>query len=168
MFASYLQGDSSLLIGAHCSSLSKYMALESKARPEQGCGSTEPILSLSQTHLRSSQISSVMCFSPAKKDLGVLVDRKLDMSQHCALLTRNANWILGCIKSSAASRSGRGPCTSALHCEASPGALHPDVESSVQERHGPVGACPELGHRNPYEDRLRAGAVQHGEGKALR
>ena len=80
------------------------------------------------------------------------MDRKLDMSQHCALLTRNANWILGCIKSSAASRSGRGPCTSALHCEASPGALHPDVESSVQERHRPVGVHPEQGHRNDPRD----------------
>ena len=90
--------------------------------------------------------------SPAKKDLGVLVDRKLDMSQHCALLTRNANWILGCIKSSAASRSGRGPCTSALHCEASPGALHPDVESSVQERHGAFRARPEQGHKNDPRD----------------
>lgn len=42
------------------------------------------------------------------------------------------------------------------------------MESSVQERHGPVGACPELGHRNPYEDRLRAGAVQPREEKASR
>ena len=32
--------------------------------------------------------------------------------------------------------------------EASPGVLSPDVESSVQERRGPVGARPEEGHRN--------------------
>ena len=25
--------------------------------------------------------------------------------------------------------------------------LHPDVESSVQERHGTVGECPEEGHK---------------------
>ena len=37
--------------------------------------------------------------------------------------------------------------------EASPGVLHPDVESSVQERHGPVGVHPEEGLS--YEDRLR-------------
>ena len=37
-----------------------------------------------------------------------------------------------------------------LHCagETSPGVLHPDVEFSVEERHGPAGACPEENHKN--------------------
>ena len=46
--------------------------------------------------------------------------------------------------------------------EASPGILHPDVESSAQERHGAVGARPEEVHQNdlrvkhfPYKDKLR-------------
>ena len=60
--------------------------------------------------------------------------------------------------------------------ETSPGLLHPDVESSVQERHRPVGAHPEEGRKNDPRDGIpllrgqaeRAGAVQPGEEKAAR
>jgi len=90
--------------------------------------------------------------SPAEKDLGFKVDGKLDMGQQRALTAQKANRILGSIKRSVASRVREVVLPLCCVGEASPGVLHPDVESSVQERHGAVGACPVESHRNDAKD----------------
>ncbi|KAJ7399366.1 rna-directed dna polymerase from mobile element jockey-like [Pitangus sulphuratus] len=45
--------------------------------------------------------------SSMEKDLGVLMDNKLSISQQCVLVAKKASGILGCIRKSMASRSRR-------------------------------------------------------------
>jgi len=54
-----------------------------------------------QYRLRADLLQS----SSAERDLGVVADKKLTMSQQCAHVTKKANGILGCTKKSVASRT---------------------------------------------------------------
>jgi len=101
--------------------------------------------------------------SPAKKDLGVLVDEKLDMSCQSALAAQKANWYPGLHQKKRGQQvEGSDPATLLCSGETPPGVLCPALEPPAQEGHGTVGAGPEeatkmirgLEHLS-CEDRLR-------------
>ncbi|GAB0206155.1 hypothetical protein GRJ2_003081100 [Grus japonensis] len=115
--------------------------------------------------------------SPEEKDLGVLVDEKLDMTQQCALAAQKANSVLGCMSSSVTSRSREGilPLCSALlrpPCSAASSSGVPSTRrtwSCWSECRGGHGDAARAGAPLLWRPQAeRVGLVQPGEEKAAR
>ena len=106
--------------------------------------------------------------SPAKKDFGVLVDGRLDMSRQRALPAWEANCKLGRIRRKVASRT-RERCLSfilSLRGSTCSTMFRPEAPST---RCGAVGADPEEGHEDDQgaaAPLLRAGVIYYREEKA--
>ena len=83
------------------------------------------------------------------KNLGVLVDEKLEVSRQCAPAVRKTNNILGCTK-----KQGKGDDCFSLLCpyKVPSRVLCPGLGPSVQERCGAVGAGPEEGDKENERD----------------
>jgi len=100
--------------------------------------------------------------SPQEKDLWVLVDEKLDMTQQCAMAAQQAKHPLGCIPSSVGSREREGILPLCPALVDPPRVLCPALEPSARDRVGAVGVGPEeapamIRGLEPlcWEDRLR-------------
>ena len=109
-------------------------------------GSNEMHLGHSSSHCQYKLRDKRVHHSPAKKVLEVLLDVKMDHSPGSQSNPRLHQ------KKCGQHREGGDPAPLLCTEEASLGELHPDVETSVQERHGPVGTHSEEGHKNNPKD----------------
>ena len=107
--------------------------------------------------------------SPAKKDLRVQVNGKLNMHQQCAFAAKKVCWTA--LREAWPVCCRKWFCPSALHWWGLTWSTAFKCGVSVQERYRSVGACPEEGHKNNPRDGTpslqrqaeRAGDVQIGD-----
>jgi len=86
--------------------------------------------------------------SPEEKDLGVLVEEKLNMTWQYVLSPEGQPYP-GLHQDKRGQQVEGGDSAPLLYSGENPlGVLCPALEPSAQERHGPVGAGPEEGHKN--------------------
>lgn len=103
---------------------------------------------MGQSQIRAQLAEKILESSPVKKDLGVLVVKKLDMHLLCALASSKDNSILNFIQRRLANRQREVsatpqlfPCVAHLeHCMQACG--------PPQARCGDVGVSPEKGHED--------------------
>ena len=88
--------------------------------------------------------------SSVEKDLGVLMDSRLAMSQQCALVAKHTSGILGCIKKSCQQIKEGDPPPLLCTGEAASGVLCPVLGFSVQQTQGSLRRSPVEGHKD-YE-----------------
>ncbi|GAB0176921.1 mitochondrial enolase superfamily member 1 [Grus japonensis] len=121
-----------------------------------------------QHRLGSTQLGS----SSVERDLGVLVDSKLNMSEQCAAVAKKANRMLGCINKGITSRDK--VIIPLYSVPVTPGILCSVLVPAMQKRCGQAGEGPEEGHQDDQRTGKpaiggkaeRTGFVQPSEKKA--